>query len=531
MRLLAVVFLFMFASPSLAARSSFNAAATSSSSTSIPFTALHTYFMAPTAAAAAGNDSNSGNSPSSPWATPNHALNCGDVIIAAAGTYTVGFNNWGKVSNCPSVRDGIDGRGGVYFSILLCGGGDLESCKMDVSAQVCCRDAFGVNADNWAIEGWKATAGVSDAYIMEAAATGTTQLHHIAFINDIAYNSQMGFQEDDGALNHNVPGNGVDYYAFIGDIAQNAAQSGYCVAGINAVGPSQWDTNPGTHILIMGNFSYDNINVANCPQSDGEDFMLDTFDAHGYSAQAVWSNNIGFDATRTCWQLTQQNIRVSTPTLKVYNNTCYGDLRNVGSDSADGEINFGSTLGGSSIAWSISLSNNLAQTNAASNSGRPIYGAVIGGTHWTSFMDSGNFLNGSATSCAGVSCNSSSAPFSTAYFNGNNPSGSDTYLSPGYTNVSDLMTNRTGTPTCTGFATTTACMGWSANTCTLATPSVISDLVPTASGTGGKGYQLPSLTCAPNSDYPTWLKGVVYLQWNGTTITENAGLVNKPCGL
>ena len=74
-------------------------------------------------------------------------------------------------------------------------------------------------------------------------------------------------------------------------------------------------------------------------------------------------------------------------------------------------------------------------------------------------------------------------------------------------------------------------MGYNAATQTLRNPSLIYDLTPTAAGTSGKGYQLPSTTCAPNADYPTWLKGVVYLQWNGTSITENQGLVTKPCGL
>ena len=75
------------------------------------------------------------------------------------------------------------------------------------------------------------------------------------------------------------------------------------------------------------------------------------------------------------------------------------------------------------------------------------------------------------------------------------------------------------------------CMGWNANTNTLTTPSVISDLVPTASGTSGKGYQKPSTTCAANADYPTWLKGIVYLQWNGSSLTENGDLVTKPCNM
>ena len=206
---------------------------------SVSFVALHTYYMSPT-----GSDSNNGLTAATAWATPNHSVMCGDVIIAAAGSYTTGFHSWGTVSNCPSTSGGIDGTGQIYFAVVLCGGADLEACHMSSSSG----DAMGVNKSNWAIEGWKSTSS-GNAYIMEAAASGTTQLHHIAFVNDIAYNSQMGFQENDGALNHNVPGNGADYYAFIGDIAENAATSGYGVAGINVVAPSPWD-------LLRGHISW-----------------------------------------------------------------------------------------------------------------------------------------------------------------------------------------------------------------------------------------------------------------------------------
>ena len=98
-----------------------------SASKGVAFTALHTYFMSPT-----GSDSNNGTSPAAPWATPNHAVNCGDVIIAAAGTYSRGQfgDNFGIVSNCPSTSGGIDGTGGVYFAVLLCGGPDLMSCNI-----------------------------------------------------------------------------------------------------------------------------------------------------------------------------------------------------------------------------------------------------------------------------------------------------------------------------------------------------------------------------------------------------------------
>src|ERR1700677_2317272 len=57
------------------------------------------YFISPT-----GSDSNNGTSTGTPWLTPNHAVNCGDTITAAAGTYAnANFitNQWGTVT-CPA---------------------------------------------------------------------------------------------------------------------------------------------------------------------------------------------------------------------------------------------------------------------------------------------------------------------------------------------------------------------------------------------------------------------------------------------
>jgi hypothetical protein len=182
----------------------------------------------------------------------------------------------------------------------------------------------------------------------------------------------------------------------------------------------------------------------------------------------------------------------------------------------------------------INVYNNIVLTNYANQGGVStncfIYAALEGGLYNVTW--SGNIFKGEAGSCAGSACDPGNdvVEFNTTYASafGPNPA---IYENPGFANTTDLLANRTGSPNCTGFTTTTACMGWNANTGTLTTPSVIGDLVPSASGTSGKGYQLPSLTCAPDPYYPTWLKGVVYLHWNGSSITENAGLVNKPCGL
>ena len=88
-------------------------------------------------------------------------------------------------------------------------------------------------------------------------------------------------------------------------------------------------------------------------------------------------------------------------------------------------------------------------------------------------------------------------------------------------------------------------MGWNANTSVMTRPSVIYDLTPTcpdcttenaAPGSfpaKGAGYQLPSVACVSSGFtlYPTWLKGIVYLQWNGSSLTENSNLVTKPCNM
>jgi hypothetical protein len=110
-----------------------------------------------------------------------------------------------------------------------------------------------------------------------------------------------------------------------------------------------------------------------------------------------------------------------------------------------------------------------------------------------------------------------------AYFGGvdqggNWPWGTDTFDDPGFPNPGSLPTSA---PNCASRASTTACMndGY----------SVAANLKP-GGGAAGKGYQPPG-SCAPDPHYPAWLKGVVYLSASGVTITENNGLITKPCGM
>lgn len=267
-------------------------------SVGVPFTALDTYYISPT-----GNDNNNGTSASSPWLTPNHGVNCGDVIIAAPGSYST-MLQFGTVANCPSSSGGIDGHGGIYFATLLCGG-NVGTCAVTEPACSVEYVAAGIeiNNDNWAVEGW----GGSMLYTTSCAGMpfevnvgGPTNggvsgtLHHVAYINNLAYNNANAFGADD----HGNGAYGVDYWAIVGNIAQNSAgradchpEGCYYDAAIDMIGVANYDTVAGTHIFTAGNFMINNQQTLG-GASDGEAMMADTWDALDYTQQAVIRDNL-----------------------------------------------------------------------------------------------------------------------------------------------------------------------------------------------------------------------------------------------
>lgn len=405
------------------------------------------------------------------------------------------------------------------MATILCGGTDLQACKTT-------NKLWDMNKSNWAVEGWNitnpGTGSANRAFDIDGC---SGRVHHIAQINNVAFNVASGYHADDCGTSGAF---GVDYWAVVGNIAQNAAQNNaFCEAAIDAVAMSPIDTNAGTHIFINGNASYANTSTG-C-SSDTEDYMADTWDFHNFGNQGVFSNNIGYGATRNCVQIFEQSNSTPNPAIKIYNNTCYDDLVNVGTDNTNGEIRLASSA--TNISYVVTVQNNLSQQTNATSNGHPVYAYEIDNATGSggSVTTSGNYFLGAATSCP-ATCNSGSSPFSAITWHGVSL-GTNTYSSPSFTNTTDLLTNQVGTPNCTGFENVTQCLGWNAVTSTLTTPSIISDLVPTTGGTSTKGYQQPSTVCAANADYPTWLKGIVYLHWNGTSLTQNAGLVSRPCGL
>lgn len=481
-----------------------------------------------TGTAATGGDTSpcSGSSgQAGPWLTPNHAMNCGEVIVEAAGSYPA-MGTFGTVSNCPSTTGGIDGAGGIYFAVLVCGG-TLQSCTYTGTTST----GINIVKNNWAIEGMYVNSGGTQRAYQQDATSGVT--HHIAFINDISVNNAQATDTDDGG---HAGAFGGDYFATVGVLAQNSASDPICLAAIDVVGPGVFDTNAGTHYFVYGNFSYAHVNASCTSQFDTEDYMADTWDFHNVTTKGVFANNIGWSAARSCMEFTWQNLQTgASPTINFYGNTCFQNDLVTGTDNLDGEINI-NTHNNANFPWAVTLQNNLVYQPLATSSGGHVVVAFALYNTVTAFTNGGsgneNFYRANRTNCTATFCNST---FDAQTFGAIGTLGTNTYTNPAFTNTADLLANWVGAPTCTGFENTAQCMGYNASTSTLTSLTPIADLVPTAGGTTGKGYQLPSIACLSSgplfTDYPVWLKGIVYLHWNGTILTENAGLVTRPCGL
>lgn len=489
------------------------------------------HFISPT-----GRDGASGLTPATAWATPNHSMHCGDVIIAVSGVYTASFSNWGIVSNCPSTTGGIDGTGGINFAVLLCAGPDLNTCPVNSSRGA----AFDVIKNNWAVEGFNITAPTNAVGMFADACNVSATQHHVAFINNLSRNSGYGFTSTPCGNRFSS-----DYLAVLGNIIQNAngwtGGASFCGAALDINAPHAFDANAGTHIFVSGNFVYANtgpVPIKDCT-TDIEGMMADAWDGlGGYTQQSVWSNNIIYDNAGWGFHLFNQRRSTTSPTFKIYNNTFYDNGVNIPSPGMFNMAELDLFTGAG--AWIVTAQNNLIRTGAATAAGgTPIFAVNLADVTSSQSVKpniTSNTLWGTAPVCDGVCAPSRRQPIiaSCCKAPGYVPEANN-YTDPLYTNTTDLLANWVGAPNCSSFLSTDACLGWniSSQTATKLTP--IGDLIPTATGTSGQGYQGASMTCVTTgpiaSDYPAWLKGVVYLHWNGTALTENAGLVTKPCGM
>jgi hypothetical protein len=418
-----------------------------------------TYYLA--TAAGGGSDAHNGTSLTTPWLTPNHALNCGDQIIAAASASyaqaNFGSSQWGPVT--------CSGHGVAW---LICA--TFDACKINSTNN----NGLMVTASHWGVQGWEVTASAGQAICFSAfPTTASANLQDIVFANDIANGCYgAGFQPV------NNGGAGVDYFATVADIAYNASrQSVECGSGITIYYPTQTDTLPGTHIFVSQTFTWGNVDPNPCAGSvptDGEGVIFDTWNGNAYAAQGVMENNIAFFNGSS-------GFRVDISTLApifIVNNTAYGDNRGTGMNSQwCGEIT-------SQQSTNVAEFNNIARTNLATGCGSfPNYAYYLAGPDGTNQVYSN--MGYSAAGYNNTTFGGIGFSFGVGNIFGIDPS----FVS--------APSSAPGPPNCSGASSVINCMA-----------PIIADFVAKAPQAAGMGYQPVSNT--PNSDpfFPQWLCNV-----------------------
>ena len=419
-----------------------------------------------------GQDTNHGTL-DSPWASPNHALNCGDIILASPGTYAASnfaSGKWGTVT-CGS---------GNRVAWLICS--IFDACKISAGT------SYGMYVDKsyWGVQGWETTtdAGGAGCFSAAPAAGAAAGIHHIIFANDIANGCGAG-----GFGAFSVGTFGVDYIAIVGSIAYNAAQNSlYCYSGISIYQPLASDSAAGTHIYVAGNFSYSNAQPAVCagvtaPGADGA--IFDSFDGCAgtscgagslgtiYTQQAVMAFNFFAGNGGRCYEYqTSTKNAAFFPTILRYNNTCYGDLLDTHMNTnlcSEATVNIG---------YGITDFKNIVDNTVAT--------ACTGHTAYAMFAYDANSANVSIAGNLFFSAGSATGSFNddgNTFSYGTNA----TVANPGFTAPAVP-----GAPSCGSASSVPKCMS-----------TVISNFASTAAPT--YGYQTALTKNGSDPYFPKWL--------------------------
>lgn len=425
-----------------------------------------TYYLSPS-----GSDSNSGLTAGASWLSANHAVNCGDVIIAAASTSYVsanfGPNKWGKVT-CSAGND---------VAWLECA--TFDACKMRITSN----DGFHVDSSYWGIQGWEVDA-TSTSGVCFIANPENGGMHHIIFANNIANGCGEG-----GFENTSDGSSGVDYLVIIGNIAYNAAGgTTFCSGGIYINNPNVGsDALPGTHIYVAGNFSYDNVNATMCNgggPTDGQGVGVDALDA--YAGQILVDNNIVMFNSGSGVGSGSSNLGI----IYIRNNTAYANWNS----SSETWCEAGNILVGGPNAQAFG--------NLSVNGPAPIPGS--GGTAACGFA----FYVATSSQTGDLVYNNY------GYANGGTNAGSNPgafIIGPNNTFSNPSLSNPTdpGAPNCGSASSVSNCMA-----------TVVANFAPTVTAAKSYGYQVPLTTNVYDPLFPQWL----------CNVNLPAGLVTMGCG-
>lgn len=438
-----------------------------------------TYFLA--TAAGGGSDSNSGTSSGSPWLTPNHALNCGDLISAAASTAYVSSNfsssSWGVVS-CPSSNN---------VAWLKCA--TFDACKITETGGAY---VMNVGQSFWGVQGWELSATTTDNFnsCFTVNSNNGVSVHHIIFANDISKNCEgggFGFADHSTSISW-------DYGVMIGNWAYNSATgTSLCYSGFSVYQPIALDTLPGTHIYIAGNIANDNVDGNMCGGgvgTDGEGITLDTLDfsqggGSAYTQQVVVDNNITiFNGNAGINEFGGGNTLAH---VYIRHNTVYGNQTDVNqSDTFCGQVIIaGSTNGARLTEGYQNLVMTQAATAPACGGSNPVYTWSASLNNTTDHVYN-NYLYSAAGNNTQVINNAGSFAYGPNNTTGTNPS---------FVNPVDP-----GAPSCGSASSVPNCMA-----------TVIANFTPTTAAAKAYGYQIPSTTSIYDPLYPQWLCTVTNL--------------------
>ena len=438
------------------------------------------YYISPS-----GSDAANGTSTGTPWLSPNHALNCGDVIQAAAGTYSrdnFQTGKWGVVT-CVAANN---------VAWLKCA--VFDTCYIaDYTGYVL--GSMYVDKSYWGVQGWEITNGTAAYDACFGAfpnSASPVEIHHIIFANNIANGCSQG-----AFVSANNGTASIDYLAIIGNIGYNASQaSTNCASGISVYQPVVSDPLPGTHIYIAGNFMWHNVDGNPCAGGspmDGEGITLDTLSGVNtvgltpYTGQAAVVNNIMVFNGNAGFSTGGGGSSLAPIFLR--NNTMYGNF-------IDSHIN-ASICGQSNLegfpadsTHSINLVQEWLDLAMPSGATEPACGSNPAYAFYAYnatasdhvFQDFGYSAAGNNTAVV------SSTGFS---FGPNNTFG----VNPNFANPIEPAA-----PSCSGKASTVDCMG-----------TVIANFTPTNAAAKAYGYQAVSTTSRYDPMYPQWLCSVTNL--------------------
>ena len=416
--------------------------------------------------AANGNDSNPGTQ-TSPWRSPKHDVNCGDTLHLAPGSrndfHNFDVGKWGHVSNCPSST-------GRNTAKLICDGNYIQDCSFLHVFQ-----SFRVDQPHWAVQGIYC----SNDQVKWSTCFGNTA-PYVIFIND--YGNALG------------AGTGMqEYGAVVGSMIYGSGYGGgECFSGLSIFKPVQLDTNPGTHIFIIGSFYINNGNNHGC--TDGEGIILDSWAASGYKQQIAIDNNMIIGNNSYGLEL----LNANGARVIARNNTFYGNgLKTPYGTYGAPEISIGASntnvLVDHDIIYSL-VGWNPVSTQASAPAIDIYYATNVTVSNSFVFSAHGQYgVNG--YTAAGVTM---VAPYLPTVTN-------VTTASPVFANPQQL----TAAPDCSTATSVPQCLA-----------QLIADFTPQATGAVGLGYQKPG-ACAPNPDWPTWI---------GPGDVPD-GIITKPCGM